>query len=125
MFVFTTQHVVIVPGRTSDYPGEKLSKHPDNGGRDIRANGYILVQRVSNNLVPVHARQKSMDFKTLIETGRNCRNRKYTLLKKTLFLCFPMSLSFMGVRPSLFIRPLCLAHHIVVVLDPDESYSYG
>ena len=30
--------------------------HPDNGGRDIRAMGYILVQWVSNNLVPVHAR---------------------------------------------------------------------
>ena len=74
MFSYTTQHVVIVPERTSDCPGEKLSKHADNGGRDIRGMGYILVQWVSNNLVPVHDRQKSMDFKTLIETGRNCRN---------------------------------------------------
>ena len=47
--------------------------HPDNGGKNITAMGYILVQWVSNNLVPVHARQKSMDFKTLIETGRNWR----------------------------------------------------
>ena len=30
--------------------------HPDNGGKDIRAMGYILVQWVSNNLVPVHCR---------------------------------------------------------------------
>ena len=74
MFPFTTQHVVIVPERTSDCPEEKLSKHPDNGRRDIRAMGYIFVQWVSNNLVPVLARQKSMDFKTPIETGRNCRN---------------------------------------------------
>ena len=74
MFPFTTQHVVIVPERTSDCPEEKLSKHPDNGRRDIRAMGYILVRWVSNNLVPVLARQKSMDFKTPIETGRNCRN---------------------------------------------------
>ena len=29
---------------------------PDNGGKDITAMGYILVQWVSNNLVPVHAR---------------------------------------------------------------------
>ena len=30
--------------------------HADNGGKDIRAMGYILVQWVSNNLVPVHGR---------------------------------------------------------------------
>ena len=45
MFAFTTQHVVMeVPERTADCPEEKLSKHPDNGGRDIRDMGYILVQ---------------------------------------------------------------------------------
>ena len=74
MFPFTTQHVVIVPERTSDFPEEKLSKHPDNGGKDIRGMGYILVQWVSNKLVPVFARQKSMDSKKPIETTRNCRN---------------------------------------------------
>ena len=74
MFPFTTQHVVIVPERTSDCPEEKLSKHPDNGGKDIRGMGYILVQWVSKNLVPVFARQKSMDSKKAIETSRNCRN---------------------------------------------------
>ena len=31
--------------------------------------------------------------------------------KKTLFLCFPMSLSFMGVRPPPSIRPFCQPHH--------------
>ena len=44
-----------------------------------------------------------------VEIKENKLNKR--IAKKTLFLCFPMSLSFMGVRPSPSIRPFCLAHH--------------
>ena len=52
----------------------------DNGNRDIKAMGYILVQWVSNNLLPVHAARWLMEFTTFIQIGDlSVRNNNYCL----------------------------------------------
>ena len=65
--------------------------HPDNGGKDIRAMGYILVQWVSNNLVPVQLNK------------RIAQNNHFYLLSQVSI--------FHGRRAASSIRPSYQPHH--------------